>query len=52
VAGVFVPQLTPERTGRHDRVISLAEELLGTSEIAPYMGIVTAKYSGQSSGYN
>jgi ectoine hydroxylase-related dioxygenase (phytanoyl-CoA dioxygenase family) len=36
----------------HDRVISLAEELLGTFEIALYMGIVTAKYSGQSSGFN
>jgi hypothetical protein len=36
----------------HDRVISLAEELLGTNDIALYMGIATAKYSGQSSGYN
>jgi ectoine hydroxylase-related dioxygenase (phytanoyl-CoA dioxygenase family) len=36
----------------HDRVISLAEELLGTTEIALYMGLVTAKYTGQSSGYN
>ncbi len=36
----------------HDRVISLAEELLGTSEITLYMGLVTAKYSGQSSGFN
>jgi hypothetical protein len=36
----------------HDKVISLAEDLLGTSDIALYMGIVTAKYSGQSSGFN
>jgi hypothetical protein len=36
----------------HDTVISLAEDLLGSTEIALYMGIVTAKYSGQSSGFN
>ncbi len=36
----------------HERVITLAEELLGITEIALYMGIVTAKYSGQSSGFN
>jgi ectoine hydroxylase-related dioxygenase (phytanoyl-CoA dioxygenase family) len=36
----------------HDKVIGLAEQLLGTTEIALYMGIVTAKYSGQDSGYN
>jgi hypothetical protein len=36
----------------HDRVIDLAEALLGTSDIALYMGIVTAKYANQSSGYN
>ena len=36
----------------HDRVISLAEDLLGASEIALYMGLATAKYSGQSSGFN
>jgi hypothetical protein len=36
----------------HERVIALAEELLGTTEIALYMGLVTAKYSGQSSGFN
>jgi hypothetical protein len=36
----------------HDVVIGLAEQLLGTTEIALYMGIVTAKYSGQDSGYN
>jgi ectoine hydroxylase-related dioxygenase (phytanoyl-CoA dioxygenase family) len=36
----------------HEDVISLAEELLGTSRIALYMGIITAKYTGQSSGYN
>ena len=36
----------------HDKVISLAEDLLGTSAISLYMGIVTAKYSGQSSGFN
>jgi hypothetical protein len=36
----------------HDKVISLAEDLVGTSDISLYMGIVTAKYSGQSSGFN
>lgn len=36
----------------HEKVIALAEDLLDTSEIALYMGIVTAKYSGQSSGFN
>ena len=36
----------------HDRVIDLAEGLLGTDQLALYMGIVTAKYAHQSSGYN
>ena len=36
----------------HDRVVDLAEALLGTGELALYMGIVTAKYADQSSGYN
>jgi phytanoyl-CoA dioxygenase PhyH len=36
----------------HPQVISLAEALLCTTDIALYMGIMTAKYSGQSSGYN
>ena len=36
----------------HERVISLAEDLLGTADIALYMGLITAKYSGQSSGFN
>jgi hypothetical protein len=36
----------------HPVVISLAEQLLGTTDLALYMGIVTAKYSGQSSGFN
>jgi ectoine hydroxylase-related dioxygenase (phytanoyl-CoA dioxygenase family) len=36
----------------HDNVIDLAENLLGTPDLALYMGIVTAKYAHQSSGYN
>ena len=36
----------------HDRVVDLAEGLLGTDDLALYMGIVTAKYAHQSSGYN
>lgn len=36
----------------HSAVISAAEELLGTPDIALYMGLMTAKYSGQGSGYN
>jgi ectoine hydroxylase-related dioxygenase (phytanoyl-CoA dioxygenase family) len=36
----------------HDRVLDLAEELLGTTHVAQYMGIVTAKYANQSSGFN
>jgi ectoine hydroxylase-related dioxygenase (phytanoyl-CoA dioxygenase family) len=36
----------------HDSVVDLAEGLLGTSQIALYMGIVTAKYASQASGYN
>jgi ectoine hydroxylase-related dioxygenase (phytanoyl-CoA dioxygenase family) len=36
----------------HANVISVAEQLLGTDDIALYMGLVTAKYSGQSSGFN
>src|SRR5258708_3179032 len=36
----------------HNRVIDLAEGLLGTTDLALYMGIVTAKYAHQASGYN
>ena len=36
----------------HDRVVDLAEGLLGTERLALYMGIVTAKYAHQPSGYN
>jgi hypothetical protein len=36
----------------HERVMALAEALLETSDLALYMGIVTAKYANQSSGYN
>ena len=36
----------------HDNVIDLAEAFLDTTELACYMGTVTAKYAHQSSGYN
>ncbi len=36
----------------HDNVIDLAEAFLGSKELACYMGIVTAKYAHQASGYN
>ena len=36
----------------HDNVVDLAEALLGTGDLALYMGIVTAKYADQASGYN
>jgi ectoine hydroxylase-related dioxygenase (phytanoyl-CoA dioxygenase family) len=36
----------------HDNVVDLAEGLLGTTDLALYMGIVTAKYAHQASGYN
>jgi ectoine hydroxylase-related dioxygenase (phytanoyl-CoA dioxygenase family) len=36
----------------HPVVITLAEELLENTDLALYMGIMTAKYSGQSSGFN
>jgi ectoine hydroxylase-related dioxygenase (phytanoyl-CoA dioxygenase family) len=36
----------------HDNVIDLAEAFLGTTDLACYMGIVTAKYAQQASGYN
>jgi ectoine hydroxylase-related dioxygenase (phytanoyl-CoA dioxygenase family) len=36
----------------HDNVIDLAEAFLGTPDLACYMGIVTAKYACQESGYN
>jgi hypothetical protein len=36
----------------HEHVLAAAEGLLGTSDIALYMGIITAKYANQSSGYN
>ena len=33
-------------------MVDLAEGLLGTADLALYMGIVTAKYAHQASGYN
>ncbi len=36
----------------HERVVGLAEGLPGTPDLALYMGIVTAKYAAQASGYN
>jgi Phytanoyl-CoA dioxygenase (PhyH) len=36
----------------HDGVVDIAEGLLGTSELLCYMGLVTAKYAHQASGYN
>jgi hypothetical protein len=36
----------------HDVLIDLAEELLGTDDLRIYMGLLTAKYHGQSSGFN
>src|SRR3984957_17497093 len=36
----------------HDRVVDLAEGLLGTAELALHMGMVTAKDAHQASGYN
>jgi hypothetical protein len=35
----------------HDRVLDLAEDLLGT-EVRIYQGVLTAKFAGQPSGYN
>jgi hypothetical protein len=36
----------------HDVLIDLATELLGTEDVRLYLGLLSAKYSGQSSGYN
>jgi ectoine hydroxylase-related dioxygenase (phytanoyl-CoA dioxygenase family) len=36
----------------HERVVALAESLLGISDLILYMGLVTAKYANQSSDYN
>jgi ectoine hydroxylase-related dioxygenase (phytanoyl-CoA dioxygenase family) len=36
----------------HERVVDLAEVLLGTSDLILYMGLVTAKYGNQPSDYN
>jgi Phytanoyl-CoA dioxygenase (PhyH) len=36
----------------HPDVIALAEALLETTDISLYMGLMSAKYSGQSSGFN
>jgi ectoine hydroxylase-related dioxygenase (phytanoyl-CoA dioxygenase family) len=36
----------------HDHVVDLAEAFLGTDDLACYMGLVTAKYANQDSGYN
>ncbi len=36
----------------HDHVVELAEGLLETKDLALYMGIATAKYAHQGSGYN
>jgi hypothetical protein len=36
----------------HDVLIDLAEQLLGTEDLRIYMALLTAKYHGQSSGFN
>jgi ectoine hydroxylase-related dioxygenase (phytanoyl-CoA dioxygenase family) len=36
----------------HQRVVDLAEALLGTADLTLYMGLVTAKYANQPSDYN
>ncbi len=36
----------------HDRVVDLAEALLGSSDLILYMGLMTGKYANQSSDYN
>jgi ectoine hydroxylase-related dioxygenase (phytanoyl-CoA dioxygenase family) len=36
----------------HQRVVDLAEALLGTTDLILYMGLVTAKYANQPSDYN
>jgi len=36
----------------HDVLIDLAVDLLGTEDVRLYLAIVSAKYAGQSSGYN
>jgi len=36
----------------HDVLLDVATELLGTADIRLYLALVTAKYRGQSSGYN
>jgi hypothetical protein len=40
------------RLAVHDVVIGLAEELLGVDDVRMYLAIITAKYYGQSSGFN
>ena len=36
----------------HERVVDLAEALLGSADLILYMGLVTGKYANQSSDYN
>ncbi|HXQ59530.1 MAG TPA: phytanoyl-CoA dioxygenase family protein [Acidimicrobiales bacterium] len=36
----------------HDVMIDLATELLGTQDVRLYLALASAKYAGQSSGYN
>ena len=36
----------------HDAMIDLATELLGTEDVRLYLALASAKYAGQSSGYN
>lgn len=36
----------------HDAMIDLATELLGTPDVRLYLALASAKYAGQSSGYN
>jgi len=40
------------RLAVHDVVIGLARELLGVDEVRMYAALITAKYFGQSSGFN
>ena len=40
------------RLAVHPVLIDMAEDLLGTEDLRLYMGIISAKYAGQPSGYN
>ena len=52
LAGVPFRSRTLNSLVVHDTLLELAQAFLGTDDLRCYMALITAKYPGQSSGFN